>query len=343
MMLLARAFRGAGRHDEAHEFLARAIVAGHRRAEREEATSLELNKFAWILLTCEEVDLRDPDAARAFAVRAVELSEGKEPAPLGVLALAYRMTGDFDQAIDTQRHVIALLPHGDSSTRVAAELRLVEYLRAQGDYPAADSVLDNYLARVRESYGETRVGVVRRMIDLALVLLDGGQHVEYEAFCRVPAFLRPSRWANDDKDIARRVVALGAALVKQSRYAEAAAILYECVNVQESTLPQGDWRTYYTKSVLGEALVGQDRFGEGESLLLEAYARLKADPTALGAHIREAHIRVIQLYEAWDAAEPGNGYAEKAAEWRAQLPESVRWDSLDASETPEHSDEIGSD
>ena len=27
------------------------------------------------------------------------------------------------------------------------------------------------------------------------------------------------------------------------------------------------------------------------------------------------------LYESWDAAEPGTGYAEKAAEWQAKLEE----------------------
>ena len=30
---------------------------------------------------------------------------------------------------------------------------------------------------------------------------------------------------------------------------------------------------------------------------------------------------LIRLYESWDAAEPGKGYAEKAAEYRAMLSE----------------------
>ena len=29
----------------------------------------------------------------------------------------------------------------------------------------------------------------------------------------------------------------------------------------------------------------------------------------------------IDLYEAWEASEPGQGYAAKAAEWRAKVPE----------------------
>ena len=34
--------------------------------------------------------------------------------------------------------------------------------------------------------------------------------------------------------------------------------------------------------------------------------------------------QLIALYESWIAAEPGKGYAEKAAEWRA------KWDELQA-------------
>jgi hypothetical protein len=30
---------------------------------------------------------------------------------------------------------------------------------------------------------------------------------------------------------------------------------------------------------------------------------------------------MVELYDSWDAAEPGKGYAEKAAEWRAKLDE----------------------
>ena len=32
--------------------------------------------------------------------------------------------------------------------------------------------------------------------------------------------------------------------------------------------------------------------------------------------------RVVDLYEAWDTAEPGQGYDAKADEWRARLPQS---------------------
>ena len=41
--------------------------------------------------------------------------------------------------------------------------------------------------------------------------------------------------------------------------------------------------------------------------------------------------RLVQLYEAWDTAEPGKGYADKAAEWRAKLPVTSQPTSDEAS------------
>ena len=70
----------------------------------------------------------------------------------------------------------------------------------------------------------------------------------------------------------------------------------------------------------GACLTRLGRYDEAETALLEAHQTLTA---ALGPAHRTTiksvrHLMV--LYEAWDAAEPDKGYAEKAAEWRAKLP-----------------------
>jgi hypothetical protein len=79
-------------------------------------------------------------------------------------------------------------------------------------------------------------------------------------------------------------------------------------------------------SLLGAALAGQGRFGEAEPLLLDGYQGLgeRAEtipPEYRDERLREALERVVDFYETWDAAEPGKGYAEKAAEYRAALSE----------------------
>ncbi len=32
---------------------------------------------------------------------------------------------------------------------------------------------------------------------------------------------------------------------------------------------------------------------------------------------------IVKLHDSWDAAEPGKGYAEKAAQWRAKLEDEA--------------------
>jgi hypothetical protein len=42
-----------------------------------------------------------------------------------------------------------------------------------------------------------------------------------------------------------------------------------------------------------------------------------SDEVGLGL-LQDALKRIVNLYEAWDSAEPGQGYDAKAAEWRAK-------------------------
>jgi hypothetical protein len=37
---------------------------------------------------------------------------------------------------------------------------------------------------------------------------------------------------------------------------------------------------------------------------------------------RKAVEKIVKVYESWHAAKPDKGYAAKAAEWRAKLPEN---------------------
>ena len=90
-------------------------------------------------------------------------------------------------------------------------------------------------------------------------------------------------------------------------------------------------------SLLGASLAGQGadeslapearlaKLREAEPMLLNGYNGMKDDPRVpspaqLGGadRKREALMRVVALYEAWDRVEPGRGYGEKAAEWRSQ-------------------------
>ncbi len=68
-----------------------------------------------------------------------------------------------------------------------------------------------------------------------------------------------------------------------------------------------------------EALVSLGRHAEAESLLLDAAAQCERSEVSLRVRRRSVLTRLVELYDAWHAAEPEVGYDAKAAAWRVRL------------------------
>jgi hypothetical protein len=96
-------------------------------ARRSEATPAERNAAAWLLLTHEFEECRDPQAALPLARRATEASGGNDPAILDTLALALFETGDVAAAVETESKTVALLAPGDSALRAELEASLARF------------------------------------------------------------------------------------------------------------------------------------------------------------------------------------------------------------------------
>ncbi|MGA2177567.1 MAG: tetratricopeptide repeat protein [Verrucomicrobiota bacterium] len=67
-----------------------------------------VNNLAWVLATCPLPSLRNGARAVELAGRAVNLSGGKDPSPVGTLAAAYAEAGRFDDAITAARVALKL-------------------------------------------------------------------------------------------------------------------------------------------------------------------------------------------------------------------------------------------
>ena len=96
-------------------------------------------------------------------------------------------------------------------------------------------------------------------------------------------------------------------------------LLREVVTIREREQPDA-WTTWNAKSMLGAALLGQRKFAEAETVLVasaeQLVARAAAIPERVKQRVAEAVARVVALYEAWHAAEPGAGHAAKVGEWQ---------------------------
>lgn len=70
---------------------------------------------------------------------------------------------------------------------------------------------------------------------------------------------------------------------------------------------------------LGRARAALGDYETAEFNLTEAYAILSEARGATDRDRADLLMSLIQLYEAWNAAEPGQGYDEQAADWRGHL------------------------
>jgi tetratricopeptide (TPR) repeat protein len=123
------------RYEEAHDSLANALCARGSIAEalahwREGTHDLPaLRQAAWILATYPEASIRNGPEAMALAVRAVELSGGKDAAVWDTLAAAYAETGRFADAAQTAARALALAQQEHSEALAEAirgRMRLYE-------------------------------------------------------------------------------------------------------------------------------------------------------------------------------------------------------------------------
>jgi len=234
MNRLIRVLDRQGKADEARPVVADRLAHLRRAAEGPDANAGALNAYAWELLNCEPADLRDPDAALANARRAVELDGGADGGTLETLALAFRMTGDLDQAIETQRKAVALARAGGAYNRPELESKLMEYLLENGDFVAAASVSWEDLAtQIGESIiteAAPRTSDVLR----SEALMREGRFEEAADVLRGSLVTRQKTLPEGHWLIADTMIRLGSAVAGQGRFAEAESLLLEgCALMQQ--------------------------------------------------------------------------------------------------------------
>ncbi len=82
------------------------------------------NNRAWVLATCPDDKVRDGKRAVASATRACELTNWKEPGPLGTLAAACAEAGDFDAAVKWEEKAQDLITNEGDRARSRARVAL---------------------------------------------------------------------------------------------------------------------------------------------------------------------------------------------------------------------------
>jgi tetratricopeptide (TPR) repeat protein len=316
---LAMAFVSAGQLDRAIPLFERTLAAQTAQLGPDHPNTLTTqNNLADAYQSAGGFDRAIPLFERTLA--AMTAKRGADhPDTLTIqnnVAWAYRMARQFDRAIPLLERTLAaqtakLGPdHPDTLT---TQNNLAVAYRDAGRLNQAIPLLERTVTAKVGKLGPDHPDTLLSQNNLAVAYQAAGQLDRAEALLRDgverarkrfgPAYPRTSM------DL------LGLNLLKQAKWAEAGAVLRECLAIREKAHPD-DWGTFNTRSQLGGSLLGLKKYAEAEPLIVSGYEGMKAREAKIPPEgkpwLTEAAERIMKLYEAW--AKP-----EKATTWKSKL------------------------
>ena len=269
MSRFAEALNRVGRVAQSRSVAQDVLASRRDLVARSPADYQALNGYAWSLLTCIPVDLRDPAAALPLAEEAARLSGRSEPRVLDTLALAYHLTGRYDESVATQEEAAALYP-SDSLDRLMLMSTLARFLVQKGEAETARRTGDDAARTFRTALGEGGAVVAVQLNHAGAALRAAGSHSMAEALFREALALNRQHLGELHENLAQTLVNLATVWSPQGRYDDAE-------------------RAYREALVLYNRLLGDDNLVVAEVLhSLGLVLREGDDPAAAAAALRES-------------------------------------------------------
>jgi serine/threonine protein kinase/Flp pilus assembly protein TadD len=269
----------------------------------------------WSLCLLKQGKLAEAEATARWAVEATHRFVGAEKLipSSAVHVLSYVLWGQgrwgeterlMSQIVEVRRRAQG----PDNGNTVHATHTLAEVLHSQGRVAEAELLYRDSLEKYRSLKLMSRINGPSAMRGLALVLKDLGKLDKAEALAlEAMETLREPR----PEDHAEGLVVLGAILTAAGKAADAEPLLREGLEIRRNVLPKGHWAVADAESLLGGCLAERKRYADAEPLLKTSYEDLQKDERVPPRVLREAHARLVQLYEAW-------GKPEEAKAWIAR-------------------------
>jgi serine/threonine protein kinase/tetratricopeptide (TPR) repeat protein len=210
--------------------------------------------------------------------------------------------------------------HDDHPSLLTAYANLGVLLRDIGAYEESGEYSILSLDGFRRVLGEEHRNTLRSLNNIGYLFEAQGRYAEAESYYREAVAGLRNTLGDGHTATLVSMRNLGRLLSKMGRSSDAEALFAEAVELGRKSLPDGEWDLGALLGGHGRALRQLQRFEEAEKALAEAQGILEA---ALGEdHVRTTDVIkvLVDLYEAWNEVEPGQGYDAKAAEWRAKLP-----------------------
>jgi non-specific serine/threonine protein kinase/serine/threonine-protein kinase len=233
---------------------------------------------------------------------------------MGRLAEAERY---YREALEGRRRVL-----GDDHPRTLQSLNnMGGLLAAMGKFADAEPYVREALESQLRVLGNDHPETLNSIHNVGSLLQSMGRYEEAEPYYR-EALEGSRRVLGDDHPLTLNLISrMGWLFQSMGKLAEAKPLLLAAVDGARRSLPPGNWRIGLFLGRHGKCLTMLKRYDDAEAALLEAYEILEAAKGAEHKHTAESIQLLIDLYDAWHAAEPDHGYDAKAAQWRAKLEE----------------------
>lgn len=321
MATLAGLYQAQNRFAEAEAMFTRAVEADLRVLGLEHPTTLTaMHNFGMLLMsmgklsqaeqlfqTCIEAKQRvlgaeHPNLADSvFALAQLRFRQGRyrESEPLYLKAMEIRrkaLGNDHPRSMSVARGLARLYvtqERFDEALPLLVEVYQLANRRLGIIHPISVSVsADLALAYLRSGDDEQGRSMFERFVDGQRKLLQ-----------------------EDQLALAALLEQVASSLLEHGQYVAAESYLRESIEIRETAMFES-WQVFHAHSLLGEALMGQQRMDSAEELLLECCSSLMArvdDIPRQSRHVlTQAHLRLVELYDAWDQP-------QKAEKWRAEL------------------------
>jgi tetratricopeptide (TPR) repeat protein len=227
MAHLGMALRDQEKHEEAKPFMPALLELRRREARARDAEPTTLSQYAWLLLTCEPVELRDPATALDTARTAADLSGRQDERILDTLALAEKENGNLQAAIEIQKEALLLVKPTDGELRGELQGRLVGYYQEAEDLEGLETWLREELARMRASVPPTSLPLAFALVGLGETLIESGQPVEAEPLLREALEIGREALPENHWGPYGLQSLVGLSLVAQGRFEEAEPLVVE--------------------------------------------------------------------------------------------------------------------
>lgn len=215
------------------------------------------------------------------------------------------------EAIPLMQEALALRRaiHPEKHSAVAASLSDLGLAMEFVDPLAADSLLAQALAILRDIHGQRAAVLLTTMNNLAALRRDRGDFAGAEPLYREVLALRREFYPEQQVPQAYSLYGLGLVLAETGRAAEGETRLEEALAIMEQERPTSQLLPL-VRAAIGHARARQGRFAAAESVLVPAWRAIQASSLPPGERVK-ALGSLVALYEAW-------GRPAQAAAYRLQ-------------------------